>query len=63
MKCMEDEKVVDNRCHVSSPFHIWVGPIDFIKYKYTLVFGEVIEGLKMLAVRIVNIYIYYLSNI
>ena len=50
MKCLDDERIEDNRCHISSLFLIWVGEIDFNTYKYTLVFGHVIDGLKKLVV-------------
>ena len=42
------ERTPDGRCKVGSQFMIWVGDIEYKTYKYTLVFGEVTEGLEAL---------------
>ena len=46
MKC--DEKTLDGRCKVSSQFMIWVGDGDTELYRFSLVFGKVVEGLEEL---------------
>jgi len=42
------ERTIDGRCKVGSQFMIWVGDILYKEYKYTLVFGEVTQGLEQL---------------
>jgi len=38
----------DGRCHVGSKFMIWVGDLDYREFKFTLVFGSIVEGLEKL---------------
>lgn len=42
------ERTVDGRCKIGSQFMIWVGDLEYKEYKYTLVFGEVVEGFEQL---------------
>jgi len=42
------ERTPEGRCKVGSQFMIWVGDIEYKEYKFTLVFGEVTQGLKYL---------------
>merc|ERR1712141_631770 len=42
------DRSLDGRCKVGSQFMIWVGDIEYKEYKYTLVFGEVTQGLKFI---------------
>lgn len=42
------ERTADGRCKVGSQFMVWVGDIDYKEYRFTLVFGEVTQGLKYL---------------
>ncbi len=42
------ERTSEGRCRVGSQFMVWVGDIDYKEYKYTLVFGEVTQGLQHL---------------
>jgi len=39
------ERLENGRCKVNSQFLIWLGDIEYKNYKYTLVFGRVVEGL------------------
>lgn len=42
------ERLENGRCKVNSQFLIWLGDIEYKNYKYTLVFGRVVEGLTKL---------------
>jgi len=42
------ERLENGRCKVNSQFLIWLGDIEYKNYKYTLVFGRVVEGLSKL---------------
>jgi len=42
------ERLENGRCKVNSQFLIWLGDIEYKHYKYTLVFGRVVEGLTKL---------------
>jgi len=42
------ERTLEGRCKVGSQFMVWVGDIHYKEYRYTLVFGEVTQGLKHL---------------
>lgn len=42
------ERTADGRCKVGSQFMVWVGDIHYKEYKYTLVFGKVVQGLEQL---------------
>ncbi len=42
------ERTADGRCKIGSQFMIWVGDLEYKEYKYTLVFGEVVEGFEKL---------------
>jgi peptidyl-prolyl isomerase F (cyclophilin D) len=42
------ERTAEGRCRVGSQFMAWVGDIEYKEYKYTLVFGEVTQGLQHL---------------
>ena len=39
---------MDGRCKFGSQFMIWVGDLDYKEYRFTLVFGKVVEGFKQL---------------
>lgn len=43
------ERTIDGRCRVGSQFMIWVGDLEYKEYRFTLVFGRVVEGLEKLA--------------
>lgn len=38
------ERTADGRCRIGSQFMIWVGDLEYKEYKFTLVFGKVVEG-------------------
>lgn len=42
------ERTIDGRCRVGSQFMIWVGDLEYKEYRFTLVFGRVVEGLEKL---------------
>ena len=42
------ERTIDGRCRVGSQFMIWVGDLEYKEYRFTLVFGQVVEGLGLL---------------
>ena len=42
------ERTIDGRCRVGSQFMIWVGDLEYKEYRFTLVFGRVVEGLGQL---------------
>jgi len=42
------ERTDDGRCKIGSQFMIWVGDLEYKEYRYTLVFGEVVEGFEQL---------------
>jgi len=42
------ERQMDGRCKIGSQFMIWLGDIEYKEYKFTLVFGKVVEGFKQL---------------
>jgi len=42
------ERTMDGRCRIGSQFMIWVGDLDYKEYRFTLVFGKVVEGFDQL---------------
>lgn len=42
------ERTMDGRCRIGSQFMIWVGDLDYKEYRFTLVFGKVVEGFEQL---------------
>jgi len=38
------ERTLDGRCKIGSQFMIWVGDLEYKEYRYTLVFGRIVEG-------------------
>jgi len=42
------DRQMDGRCKIGSQFMIWLGDIEYKEYKFTLVFGKVVEGFKQL---------------
>jgi len=42
------ERTLDGRCKIGSQFMIWVGDIEYKEYRFTLVFGKVVEGFDQL---------------
>jgi len=38
------ERTMDGRCRIGSQFMIWVGDLDYKEYRFTLVFGKIVEG-------------------
>lgn len=42
------ERRMDGRCKIGSQFMIWVGDLDYKEYRFTLVFGKVVEGFNQL---------------
>jgi len=42
------ERQSDGRCKIGSQFMIWLGDIEYKEYRFTLVFGKVVEGFKHL---------------
>jgi cyclophilin family peptidyl-prolyl cis-trans isomerase len=42
------ERTMDGRCKIGSQFMIWVGDLDYKEYRFTLVFGKVVEGFNQL---------------
>merc|ERR1719419_1554811 len=42
------ERTADGRCKIGSQFMIWVGDLEYKEYRYTLVFGKVVEGFDQL---------------
>lgn len=42
------ERTIDGRCRVGSQFMIWVGDLEYKEYRFTLVFGKIVEGLEKL---------------
>lgn len=38
------ERLMDGRCKIGSQFMIWVGDLEYKEYRYTLVFGKIVEG-------------------
>jgi len=42
------ERTLDGRCKIGSQFMIWVGDLEYKEYRFTLVFGKVVEGFDQL---------------
>lgn len=42
------ERTMDGRCRIGSQFMIWVGDLEYKEYRFTLVFGKVVEGFEQL---------------
>lgn len=42
------ERTGDGRCKIASQFMIWVGDLEYKEYRFTLVFGKVVEGFDQL---------------
>jgi len=42
------DRQADGRCKIGSQFMIWLGDIEYKEYRFTLVFGKVVEGFKHL---------------
>jgi len=42
------DRQMDGRCKIGSQFMIWLGDLDYKEYRFTLVFGKVVEGFKQL---------------
>jgi len=42
------ERTMDGRCRIGSQFMIWVGDLEYKEYRFTLVFGKVVEGFDQL---------------
>lgn len=42
------ERTPDGRCRIGSQFMIWVGDLEYKEYRFTLVFGKVVEGFDQL---------------
>jgi len=42
------ERTMDGRCKYGSQFMIWVGDLEYKEYRFTLVFGKVVEGFNQL---------------
>jgi len=42
------ERTIDGRCKIGSQFMIWVGDLEYKEYRFTLVFGKVVEGFDQL---------------
>jgi len=42
------ERTPDGRCRIGSQFMIWVGDLEYKEYRFTLVFGKVVEGFEQL---------------
>ena len=42
------DRQMDGRCKIGSQFMIWLGDIEYKEYRFTLVFGKVVEGFKQL---------------
>jgi len=42
------ERTPDGRCKIGSQFMIWVGDLEYKEYKFTLVFGKVVQGFEQL---------------
>jgi len=42
------DRQTDGRCKIGSQFMIWLGDIEYKEYRFTLVFGKVVEGFKHL---------------
>jgi len=42
------ERTLDGRCKIGSQFMIWVGDLEYKEYRFTLVFGRVVEGFDQL---------------
>lgn len=42
------ERTLDGRCKIASQFMIWVGDLEYKEYRFTLVFGKVVEGFDQL---------------
>eukprot|EP00092_Neocalanus_flemingeri_P020089 GFUD01021750.1.p1 GENE.GFUD01021750.1~~GFUD01021750.1.p1 ORF type:complete len:594 (-),score=132.57 GFUD01021750.1:493-2229(-) len=42
------ERTMDGRCKIGSQFMIWVGDLEYKEYRFTLVFGKVVEGFDQL---------------
>jgi len=42
------ERTMDGRCKIGSQFMIWVGDLEYKEYRFTLVFGKVVEGFNKL---------------
>jgi len=42
------ERTGDGRCKIGSQFMIWVGDLEYKEYRFTLVFGKIVEGFDQL---------------
>ena len=61
------ERTMDGRCRIGSQFMIWVGDLEYKEYRFTLVFGKVVEGFEQLQeisrIKVGKIYFLFFSHL